>query len=285
MTPELPTQSPLYHAANADRYDRQEAIRAYEQKFSCCLIVMIDAIFPPSVTQFEDLIYDANPDGDIHLLLNSPGGEGETAIRLVRAAQARCRDLTVIIPDQAKSAATLLALGAHHILMSPMSDFGPIDPQLPGDGELLVAAKDIIAAVDNAAQKVQEAPEIYPLYVSLLSDVSSIMLQQARAALDSAADLLQEALSSNPARSAAEVTHLSNTLTEPLINRPRTHSALFSVRNAIDAGLPAQEVALQSEQWQMVWSLWTKYFTLLYSGQIRGIYEGRRVSLPLPPYP
>lgn len=282
MTLELPPQSPLYHAANADRYGRQDIIRDYEQKFDCCLIVMIDAIFLPSVTQFEDLIYDADPAVDLHLLLNSPGGEGETAIRLVRAAQARCRELTVIIPDHAKSAATLLALGAHHILMSPMSDLGPIDPQFLGD-DGLVAAKDIIAAVDNAAQKVQESPEIYPLYVSLLSDVSSIMLQQARAALDSTADLLQEALSSNPDRSEATVTALSNRLTEPLINRPRTHSALFSVRNAIAAGLPAREVELQSEQWRMIWSLWTKYFTLLSSGQIRGIYEGRRVSHPLPP--
>lgn len=284
MIPELPSQSPFYHAVNAGRYDRQGAIRAYEQKFGCCLIVMIDRIFTHSVTLFEDLIYDADPAADLHLLLNSPGGEGETAIRLVRAAQSRCRELTVIIPDQAKSAATLLSLGAHHILMSPMSDLGPIDPQLPGDGEL-VAAKDIIAAVDNAAQKVQEAPETYPLYVSLLSDVSSIMLQQARTALDSTADLLQEALSSNPDRSETEVVDLSNTLTEPLINRRSTHSALFSVRNAIAAGLPAQEVDLQGEQWQMVWSLWTKYFTLLSSNQIGGIYEGRRVSLPLPPYP
>ena len=284
MIPELPSQSPFYHAVNASRYDRQGAIRAYEQKFGCCLIVMIDRIFTHSVTLFEDLIYDADPAADLHLLLNSPGGEGETAIRLVRAAQSRCRELTVIIPDQAKSAATLLSLGAHHILMSPMSDLGPIDPQLPGDGEL-VAAKDIIAAVDNAAQKVQEAPETYPLYVSLLSDVSSIMLQQARVALDSTADLLQEALSSNPDRSASVVTDLINKLREPLIDRRRTHSALFSVRNAIDAGLPAQEVALQSEQWQMVWSLWTKYYALLSSNQIGGIYEGHRVSLPLPPYP
>lgn len=284
MTPELPTQSPLYHAANADRYGRQDIIRDYERKFGCRLIVMIDAIFLPSVTQFEDLIYDADPNVDIHLLLNSPGGEGETAIRLVRAAQARCRELTVIIPDHAKSAATLLALGAHHILMSPMSDLGPIDPQLLGD-DGLVAAKDIIAAVDNAAQKVQEAPEIYPLYVSLLSDVSSIMLQQARSALDSAANLLREALTSNPDCHEDAVAALINRLTEPLIIGPRTHSALFNVRNAINAGLPAQEVGLQSEQWQMVWSLWTKYFNLLYSGQIRGIYEGRRVSLPLPPQP
>ena len=168
---------------------------------------------------FEDLIYDANPNADMHLLLNSPGGEGETAIRLVRAAQARCSELTVIIPDQAKSAATLLALGANHILMSPMSDLGPIDPQFLVDDEDLVAAKDIIAAVDNAAQKVQEAPETYPLYVSLLSDVSSIMLQQARAALDSTADLLQAALSSNPSRSETEVTDLINKLSETA-NRP-----------------------------------------------------------------
>ena len=162
--------------------------------------------------------------------------------------------------------------------MSPMSDLGPIDPQFLGE-DGLVAAKDIIAAVDNAAQKVQEAPETYPLYVSLLSDVSSIMLQQARAALDSTADLLQAALSSNPSRSEAEVTDLIDKLAEPLIDRPRTHSALFSVRDAIAAGLPAQEVGLQSEQWQMIWSLWTKYYTLISSGQARSIYEGRRVSL------
>jgi ClpP class serine protease len=87
---------------------------------------MIDAIFPWNVTLFEDLIYDAEPNTDLHLLLASSGGDGETAVRLVRAAQARCRTLTVIVPDQAKSAATLLALGAHQILMSKISDLGPM---------------------------------------------------------------------------------------------------------------------------------------------------------------
>ena len=50
----------------------------------------------------------------------------------------------------AKSAATLLTLGAHHIMMGPASDLGPIDPQFFINNEL-VAAKDIIAAVDDAA--------------------------------------------------------------------------------------------------------------------------------------
>lgn len=71
-------------------------------------------------------------------------------MRLVRSAQARCRRLTVIVPDQAKSAATLLALGAHQILMGPTSDLGPVDPQFQLGENDLVSAKAIIAAVEKA---------------------------------------------------------------------------------------------------------------------------------------
>lgn len=279
----IPSQSPFYHAFNAGRYDRQNLIQDYEGQFNCRLIVFIDAIVPQGVTPFEDLVYDADPAVDLHILLSSLGGDGETAIRLVRSAQSRCRELTVIIPDQAKSAATLLTLGAHHILMSPMSDLGPIDPQFR-QGEDLVAAKDIIAAVDDAAQRIQEAPDTYPLHVSLLSDVSSLMVQQARSAVAGTNDLLREALGSNSDRSDEEVAGLHSKLVGPLISQPMTHTALFGVRDAIEAGLPAEEADLKGEQWQMLWRLWTKYYALLSSGEIRGIYEGLRVSFPLSPY-
>ena len=243
-------------------------------------IVLIDVIFPHSVTLFEDLIYNADPNTDLHLLLYSPGGDGETAVRLVRAAQARCRELTVIVPDVAKSAATLLAMGAHHILMSPTSDLGPIDPQFVKD-DGLVAAKDIIAAVDDASQKVQEAPDTYPLYASLLSNVDALDVQKSRSALDRTEDLLTEALRSNPGRSSESVTDLSNNLKEPLITRPQTHAALFGLEDAKKAGLPVQEVDLQGEQWQLIWRLWAKYYHL---GAVDGtarFYEGRRSSWEL----
>lgn len=66
----------------------------------------------------------------MHLLLWFPGGDGESAVRMVRSMLHRCHELTVVVPDQAKSAATLLALGAHHIAMGPTSDLGPVDPQI-----------------------------------------------------------------------------------------------------------------------------------------------------------
>ena len=188
-------------------------------------------------------------------MLDSPGGDGEIAVRLVRAAQARCNELTVIIPDQAKSAATLLTLGADHILMSPSSDLGPIDPQFFRSGQL-VSAKDVIAAVDDAAQKVQESPDTYPIYASLLSDVNALMVMQARSALDRTADLLEEALRSNPNRSIERVENLKDNLEGPLINNPKSHSALFGAHDAIRAGLPATIVDLGGEQWNLIWKLW-----------------------------
>ena len=273
----LPAQSPLFHAEQSGRYERQDLIRQYEAAHDCRLVVVIGAIFPPSVSLFEDLVYDADAGADLHLLLYSPGGDGETAVRITRAAQARCKELTVIVPDLAKSAATLIAVGAHHILMGPASDLGPIDPQFFHAGRL-VAAKDIIAAVDDAARKVHESPDTAPLYASLLSSIDALVLQQARSALNGTDELLIDALRSNPARSAEVVEKLSANLKEPLITRPSTHSALLGVQDAKAVGLPVIEADLNSEQWQMLWRLWAKYYAL---GAIDGMslfYENQRVS-------
>lgn len=268
--------APLLQASQAATQERQTLIGEYEDEFDCRLIVYIDAIFPPSVTVFEDLIYDADPKQDLHLLLSSPGGDGDTAVRLARAAQSRCRKLTVIVPDAAKSAATLLAIGAHHILMGPSSDLGPIDPQFYLNNNL-VAAKDIIAAVDDAAARVQNAPDTYPLYASLLSNVTALIVQQARSALDRSEDSLLEALQSNPDRSPEEVTALRDRLKDSLITGPSTHGAIFGTKDALQAGLPIIEAALQSQQWRMIWRLWAKYYSLG-AGSFARIYEGRNSS-------
>ena len=111
-TAATPVRSPLYEAHNAPRYERQELIREYQKKYQCRLVVVADIIFPESVALFEETLHDADPSQDLHVMLATLGGDGETAIRLIRQAQCRCRELTVIVPDAAKSAGTLFVLGA-----------------------------------------------------------------------------------------------------------------------------------------------------------------------------
>jgi hypothetical protein len=273
----LPVQSPLFHAEQAERYDRQRLIGQYQEAFDCRLIVVVDTLFGYSITLFEELIYNADPAQDLHLLLNTPGGDGETAVRLARAAQSRCREFTVIVPDVAKSAGTILALGAHHILLGPVSDLGPIDPQFQLPTGALVGAKDIIAAVDDASERIQQAPDTYPLYASLLSDVTALMVQQARAALDRTGDLLIEALRSNPDRSSEEVEQLRSALEEPLIEQAKSHGAIFGYDEAEKTGLPVVAVDPGTLQWQIIWRLWAKYFA-----RANRFYEGERASQEIP---
>jgi hypothetical protein len=274
-TPTPPIRTPLYQAQHAQRYERQERIREYEQQFNCRLVVFIDAIFARSVTYFEELISEADPNQPLHMLLDSPGGDGESAIRILRSAHARCSRLTVVVPDQAKSAATLLALGTHDILMGPSSDLGPTDPQLELPGKPgLVAAKDIIAAVDEAVAKVQQAKDTYPLYAALLSDVTAIVVQQARSAIDRSGDLLKLALSSCPGRDVAAVDKLYDALYPLLIKGAKEHSAVFGTPEAAAVpGLPITRLSPLTPQWQMIWGLWTRYFVLN-----RRVYEGSRAS-------
>lgn len=273
--------SPIYAAQHSERYERRRLIEDYEERYDCRLVVLIDVLFHRSVPLFEELVYDASPEQDLHVLLASPGGDGETAIRLIRSMQARSREVTVIVPDPAKSAAALIALGAHHVFMGPTSDLGPIDPQfMEGDEEnpRPVSGKDVIAAVERASKAIQEAPETYPLHVALLSDVTAIQVEQAYSALERSEDLLEAALRANPSRTPTQVMALKRKLKKPLIQGARSHSAFFGIEEAKRFGLPVIEATDRPEQWQAAWRLFGKYLIQLTGGTSSYFYEGRRAS-------
>lgn len=277
----LPSQSPLYHAEHSGRYERQALIRQYEESYETRLIVVIDIIGSSSITYLEELLFDyTDSEGGLHLMLDTPGGDGEIAVRIARSMQARCENLTVIVPDRAKSAGTLLAMGAHKILMGPTSDLGPVDPQLQIPGaHYWVAAKDLLAAVDSALEQVQDQPHTYPLLASLLGDVNFLMYQQAQSAIEHTDDLIRSALTSNPDYEEKDLEKLVEKLSESFITAPKVHGAMFGVKEAATAGLPVSPPS-SKEQWETIWRLWTKYFHLLRqerSGFTR-IYENRTAS-------
>lgn len=82
-----------------------------------------------------DMLEEADPVSDIDLIVLSPGGNGEAGYRIGHTFQqwAQRKDLQfrVIVPLYAKSAATILSLAAHELVMGVQSEIGPIDPQIP----------------------------------------------------------------------------------------------------------------------------------------------------------
>jgi hypothetical protein len=64
------------------------------------------------------------------LLIESPGGDAHAAYQIARLFQRRSNQFVVIVPSYAKSAATLVALGATSLVMGQDAEIGPLDVQM-----------------------------------------------------------------------------------------------------------------------------------------------------------
>lgn len=103
--------------------------------------------------------------GDINLIVESPGGLIEPAYLISKT----CKRLaggkfTVAVPRKAKSAATLISLGADEIHMGLMSELGPIDPQLNG-----IPAMALSNALSGIAELVCQFPGAEKMFAAYLA--------------------------------------------------------------------------------------------------------------------
>lgn len=66
------------------------------------------------------------------LMISSPGGDTLAAERFVNICRAYSGtgEYWALVPGRAKSAATIICMGASKIIMAPPSELGPVDPQI-----------------------------------------------------------------------------------------------------------------------------------------------------------
>ena len=68
---------------------------------------------------------------ELDLIIHSPGGSPQAAEQIINYLRTQFKYIRAIVPIQAKSAATMIALGCDEIVMGHHSELGPIDPQIP----------------------------------------------------------------------------------------------------------------------------------------------------------
>ncbi|MGE5647938.1 MAG: SDH family Clp fold serine proteinase [Acidobacteriota bacterium] len=66
----------------------------------------------------------------LDVVIHSPGGHPLIAYQLMKFFRRKCKHVNVIVPLQAKSAATLMCFGADRIFMGEFSELGPLDVQI-----------------------------------------------------------------------------------------------------------------------------------------------------------
>jgi len=112
------------------------------------------ATIAPIRRAIEDKVSTPPEHVQIDVWLDSPGGDANAAYKLALMLRAAAKHVRVVIPDFAKSAATLLAVAGDELYVGPGADMGPLDAQMmPEEGSMsAISALDIARAADEVAR-------------------------------------------------------------------------------------------------------------------------------------
>jgi Serine dehydrogenase proteinase len=151
------------------------------------------------------------PERELDLILHSPGGSGTAAEQMINYLRTQFDYIRAIVPLQAKSAATMLALGCDEILMGNHSELGPIDPQIqvpvPG-GARFAPAMAILRDFDRAQRdisgNIKALPAWTPILHSYAGGLIEVCKQQIRFSQDVVTGWLQQYMLSHEDAGVAE---------------------------------------------------------------------------------
>jgi hypothetical protein len=108
----------------------------------------------PIRREIEDQVTAPREEVEIDIWLDSPGGDAHAAYKLALMVRDAAAKVRVVIPDYAKSAATLLSVAGDEIYLAPGADMGPLDGQMLDEGSVSgqISALNIAWAADEVAR-------------------------------------------------------------------------------------------------------------------------------------
>ncbi|MFZ2448560.1 MAG: hypothetical protein WAW37_19540 [Syntrophobacteraceae bacterium] len=134
----------------------------------------------------------ANVDSDnLDILLETPGGSGSTAEDIVKFIRSKFKEVNFVIPGEAKSAGTILALSGNEIIMPSTGSLGPIDAQVQV-GRSRISAFDYVEWVDEKRKEAIKLGKLNPVDAIMIAQISPGEYRGIFHALKYAEDLVKE---------------------------------------------------------------------------------------------
>lgn len=213
----------------------------------------------------EEVLGDTDwSDKELVLILNSPGGIALAAERIVNICRSFSeKGFRVIVPKMAKSAATMVCLGADEILMSKTSELGPIDPQIlihdeNGKPVRYQAAHEIVDSYNELMAQANSAEGRIEPYLQQLARYDARDIRKIRSA-----QALSESIAVNLLKKGmlkrlgpAKIRSKIKSLLDPLATQD--HGRPLFADDAEECGLNIRKVNNQDELWRLVWDLYIR---------------------------
>jgi len=136
-----------------------------EAKYNLLFVFDRDSITRADANRIYTAVSKADKGKPNLLLLSSTGGDIAAAYFIAKLCREYTREsFEVVVPREAKSAATLICCGADRVHMGSLSELGPIDPQFGG-----VPALALKYSVEHLAQLANDYPAASTMFSDYLS--------------------------------------------------------------------------------------------------------------------
>ena len=274
-------KTPLFQANSADRYQRQTMIKQIQERTERSLICCVsgrDCVIDENDTMpFVDLLHNVSAGHNLDLLLHTTGGSIDAAEKLMGMMRRHVgtAELRVIVPDFAKSAGTLMVLGADSVLMSDMSELGPIDPHARLF-DSWQSVQNYIDAYDEHARTLKTDRDNIAAQI-MLGKLDPATLKLCRSAKERARQAAENLLKRGMFRKSGNWTLTVRELLDT--SRWFSHGQMISWEDARDPqiGLEVEYLSYHSETWQDYWRLFCLQRLAVRDDQ--KLYESDYVSL------
>lgn len=275
---------------------RKEILAALEEKMGCQIISYITngRVAPSSMSKEDDiflldLIEQAARKSDkVAIIISSLGGDPDTSLKQVHTLRNVFKGgFQIFVPHRAKSAATLLALGADKIIMGEPSELGPIDPLLiinydQYGASITIQAKLYLNSMEEAkkfimSEKNRDIRQVYLKKFSEQFDYTTI--KQCKDAIKTLASKAKGLLQ-NGAMRGRTPEEIDKTI-EIMMNGEahRDHGSMINSKEASsELKLNVETLGIHDEKWLMLLEYYELTDNLLNTTGILKLYESSQTS-------
>lgn len=250
---------------NNGTFIRRRIIEAIERRTNSKVIAYTAAFDNPlsgisgqDIIPYEDMLTSIGNTETISLILHSPGGDPNAAEKIIKMTRNYCENFKIIIPNSAKSAATLISLGADEIMMGHLSELGPIDPQitykLPNGQWVMRPGQSIIDSFQQVKEEIDAAGKMSQAYIPILNNVDIALLDYCKKAKILSTDLAKSLLETymlkdDPTKAKNIAENLSNA------NIHLSHGRVIDRCEAESMGLNVKYIPKEEDLWKLIWEL------------------------------
>lgn len=275
------------HSTRKDLYEKLETYLGRKIVAFFTSFVYPVSIEDSDAEMLEEVLQKIDSSMGLTLILSSPGGNALSAERIINICRtySSTKEYEVIVPNKAKSAATMICLGANKILMAPTSELGPVDPQKVEQEEgkhtrwfsvynLIQSYRKLLIQAIN----VKETQRIEP-YLQQLSFYDPREIEELQRILEVTDDIVVKALKTGMMKNLKEE-EIREKIKLFLVPQKevKSHGRPIFAREAKDCGLNVEIIEPSNNIWKITRELYVRLNSFVSSQNIGKCIESKEYS-------